>query len=87
MLVAGGGDRHYRSGRGRGEARIPVRACRHRLLRRALPGSEWEAQQQLLWPSSWKLAALATCHGIICEDRVGYVSARDCTVVQAESES
>ena len=46
-----------------------------------------EAQQQLLWPSSWKLAALATCHGIICEDRVGYVSARDCTVVQAESES
>ena len=41
---------------------------------------EWESEQQLLWPSSWKLEALATCHGIVCEDRIGYVSARDCTV-------
>ena len=48
---------------------------------------EWESEQQLMWPSSWKLEALATCHGIVCEDRIGYVSARDCTVAQTESDT
>ena len=37
--------------------------------------------------SSWKLQALATCHGIVCEDRIGHVSARDCTVAQTESDT
>ena len=28
---------------------------------------EWESEQRLKWASSWKLEALAACHGVVCE--------------------
>ena len=48
---------------------------------------EWDTEQQLMWPSSWKLEALATCHEVVCEDSYGSVSERHCTVAQTDSDA
>ena len=47
---------------------------------------EWESEQRLKWASSWKLEALAACHGVVCEGS-NLISARNCTVAQPIGDS